>query len=150
MIAWKYLDKHSATVCALKDFENMTCIINITPDEIKNANDDMTSLGSIVISDMPKVRNLHSQENKILNGISKIEVLKERYNQAVEFMDWFKPAWDSLCEEEQIILSEFYLFAGSKTDALQNVCQKLYIEKTCAYTRRDKSLNHLTAILYGI
>jgi hypothetical protein len=150
MIAWKYLDKQTATINALKDYENMTCIISLTPDEIKATGDDMISPRSSSLDDMPRSRNLHSHEDMIINNISKMDVLNQRYKQAVEFMGWFKPAWDTLSEEEQTILSEFYLVKGSKTDALQNICERLNIEKTCAYTRRDKSLKHLSTLLYGI
>ena len=37
MIAWKYLNKPSATVAALQDYATMRDIINITPQETKGA-----------------------------------------------------------------------------------------------------------------
>jgi len=92
---------------------------------------------------MPQVRNLNSHENMLVSSISKMDVLNQRYKQAVEFMNWFKPAWDTLCEEEQIILSEFYLVAGSKTDAVENISEQLHIERAQIYRRKDKALNRL-------
>lgn len=35
VIAWKYLNKPSATVAALQDYATMRDIINITPQETK-------------------------------------------------------------------------------------------------------------------
>ena len=34
-IMWKYLDKRSATIAAIKDYDAMQFIINSTDDEIK-------------------------------------------------------------------------------------------------------------------
>jgi len=149
MIAWKYLDKQTATVSVLNDFENMTCIISLTPDGIKAVEDDMVSPRGSSVDDMPHARNLHSHEDKVLNSINKIDVLKERYKQALEFMNWFKPAWDTLSEEEQIILSEFYLVTGSKTGVVGNLSEKLYIDRSNVYRRKEKALEHLTVLLYG-
>ena len=149
MIAWKYLDKQAATVSALKDFENMTCIISLTPDKIKNAEDDMATPRGNSIYDMPYARNLHSHEDMTLNSISKIDVLKERYKQSVEFMDWFKPVWYILSEEEQIILSEFYFVTGKKIDAVENLSEILFCGRSDIYRGKDKAVEHLSVLLYG-
>ena len=45
-IMWKYLDKRSATIAAIKDYESMQFIINSTDDEIKRVHEKMTSVGS--------------------------------------------------------------------------------------------------------
>ena len=55
----------------------MTCIISLTHGEIKTAEDDMASPRGSSIDDMYHARNLHSHEDKVLNSISKINVLKE-------------------------------------------------------------------------
>jgi len=149
MIAWKYLDKQQATLNALRDFENMTCIINLTPDKIKSAEEDMVSPRSNNIDDMPHSRNVHSHEDKIINSICNIDVLRQRYIQAVEFMDWFKPAWDTLSQEEQIILSEFYLVSGKNTGGVESLCEILFIDRSNVYRRKDKAINHLSIMLYG-
>ena len=41
-IMWKYLDKRSATIAAIKDYESMQFIINSTDDEIKRTYEKMT------------------------------------------------------------------------------------------------------------
>ena len=149
MIAWKYLDKQTATVNAMKDFENMTCIINLTPDEVKNIKEDMVSPRGSNIDDMPHVRNPHGPEDMLASSINQIDILNQRYEQAVEYMNWFKPAWDSLCEEEQIILSEFYLVEGSKTKAVENLSERLFVDRSNVYRRKDKAVEHLSSMLYG-
>ena len=48
---------------------------------------------------MPKSRNPAAAENRIVDAIEEIDVLKERYRRAVEYMDWFRPAWEELSED---------------------------------------------------
>jgi len=149
MIAWKYLDKQAATIGALNDYENMTCIISLTPADIISTRDDMEQPRSSTSDGMPHSPNVHSFEDKMVSGIDKIDVLKQRYIQAVEFMKWFKPAWDTLNDEEQMILSEFYLSTGKKTDLVESLSEKLYIDRSNVYRRKEKALEHLSVLLYG-
>ena len=34
--------------------------------------------------------------------------MKERYRQAVEYMEWFKPAWEQLSDDDRYCLETFY------------------------------------------
>ena len=43
MIAWRYIDKPAATIAAIKDYNSMRKVINITPQEIKELYDRMIS-----------------------------------------------------------------------------------------------------------
>ena len=89
-------------------------------------------------------------ENRILKGIEEIDVLKERYRQAVEFMEWFQPAWNTLSDEEQVVLELFYISGdGNQTDAVLAICERFYIERSSAYKKKDRALTHLAVLLYG-
>ncbi len=93
-IMWKYLDKRSGTIAAIKDYDAMQFIINNTEDEIKRTYDKMSNVGSPKWDGMTHAHNPQAGEDRLLNGIEEIDILKERYRQAVEYMDWFKPAWE--------------------------------------------------------
>lgn len=108
-IMWKYLDKRGAAIRVLKDYESMKFIIANTDDEIKGIQIDMITPGSPSLSGMPKAHNPQAGEDKIIRALDEIDVLKERYRQAMEYMDWFKPAWDSLSDDERYILECFYI-----------------------------------------
>ena len=69
--------------------------------------------------------------------------------QAMEFMDWFKPAWDSLCNEEQIILGEFYLVTGNKVDVVSNLSERLTCGRSDVYRQKEKAVEHLSILLFG-
>ena len=67
-IMWKYLDKRSATIAAIKDYESMQFIINSTDDEIKRVHEKMTSVGSPKWDGMPRTNNPQAGEERILTG----------------------------------------------------------------------------------
>ena len=107
-VIWKYLDKRSAAVDALKDYDSMAFIIANTSNEIKNTRDDMGSIRSPQFDGMPRTHNPQAGEERILKNIEEIDILQERYRQAVEYMEWFKPAWEELSSEERYVLETFY------------------------------------------
>lgn len=91
-IIWKYLDKRSAAVDALKDYSSMEFIIANTSSEITNTRDKMCGVRSPQFDGTPRTHNPQAGEERILKGIEEIDILQERYRQAVEYMEWFKPA----------------------------------------------------------
>ena len=86
-IIWKYLDKRSAAVDALKDYSSMKFIIEHTDDEIKAAYEKMGGVSSPHSDGMPRTHNPRAAEDRMIKGIEEIDVLKERYRQAAEYME---------------------------------------------------------------
>ena len=149
-IIWRYLDKRSATIAAVKDYDAMKFIIENTDQEIREEREKMTGLGSPNWDGMPHAHNPNAGEERIIKGIEEIDVLKERYRQAVEYMDWFKPAWEELSEDEQFVLESFYQddlpHGYSAVDA---VMTRFQIEHNSAHKKKYRALEHLTVLLFG-
>lgn len=150
-IAWLYLDKRNAVINAIKDYESMRYIIQTAPSEITATQESMTSIGSPALSDMPKgPRDPHAAENRIVKAMDSISLLNERYRRAEEYMAWFLPAWKILSEQEQFVLSRFYMDDESKqVDSVGEICERFHIERTSAYKKKDRALSRLTLLLYG-
>ena len=149
-IAWIYLDKRTAAVEALKDYASMEYIIETCPDDIAEVREQMTTVSSAFPTGMPRQKNPHAGEARLLASIDEIDVIKERYRCALEYMEWFGPAWDALSEDEQFVLSECYLGdTGKQIDAIGNICEQFHIERTSAYKRKGRALNRLATLLYG-
>ena len=150
-IVWSYLDKRSAAVNALKDYGSMQFILEHTDEDIAAVRDRMIGLGSPVLSDMPKgPGNPAASENRLAGAIDEIDVLKERYRQAVEYMAWFRPAWDSLKDDERAVLSMYYLSdKESQSDAINDICEYFCIERSSAYNKKNRALKVLTLLLFG-
>lgn len=148
-IIWKYLDKRSAVVDALKDYSSMRFIIDHTDEEIKAAYEKMSGISSPQFDGMPHSHNPQAAEDRIIKGIEEIDVLKERYRQAVEYMAWFRPAWEELTEDERYVLEVFYSEDERQTDSIYDICDRFHIERTSAYKKKNRALQKLVTLLYG-
>ena len=150
-IIWHYLDKRTAAVNALKDYGSMRYIIDHTESEIDTVHDRIYAVGSPALSHASKgSRNPQAHEDRIIAGIDEVDVLKERYRQAVEYMDWFKPAWMALSEDERYVLQTFYWNEDERqTDAVYEICDHFNIERSSAYNKKNRAIQHLALLLYG-
>lgn len=148
-IVWKYLDKRSAAVDALKDYGSMKFIIDHTDDEIKAAYQKMGGVSSPQYDGMPHSHNPQAGEDRIIKGIEEIDVLRERYRQAAEYMEWFVPAWKELTEDERYVLETFYSEEERQTDSIYDICDRFHIERTSAYKKKNRALQKLVTLLYG-
>lgn len=148
-ITWQYLDKKAATVRALKDYSAMEYIINSSDLEIKDIEDSMVYISSSVISNTPKSKNKNQLEDRIIKSVDKIDILKERYRLAIEYMRWFKPAFNQLSEDELFVLKTFYLDETLVSSPVYKVCEHFSIERSSAYNKKNKALEKLSLLLYG-
>lgn len=147
-IIWKYLDKRSATIAALKDFDTMAFIIRDTERQIEKANDRI-STGGMKLDSQPSVHDPKSGEKQILAVIDQINILEERYNEAKEYMSWFNPAWAQMNEEDQYILKTFYTDNNYGCHAVYVIGDKLHMEDQTVYKRKNRALARLTTLLFG-
>ena len=149
-IVWQYLDKRSAAISALKDYDSMAYIIEHTGEDIALLQERMVTPRASMLTGMPSAHNPTSGESRLAAGIDEIDVLKERYRQALEYMEWFRSAWDTLSEDERFILKEFYFGDDQKQiDAVYNICDRYSVERSSAYNKKNRALQHLTLLLFG-
>jgi hypothetical protein len=148
---WNYLDKRRATVAALKDYDGMKFIIDSYQDGLKLAKEQMIGINSPQYVFAPGGTNKDNPtEHRLLHGINQTAKLNERYRQAQLYFKWFEPAWQELSKDERFILDVFYRAPHqSMNEGLTIIMDKHFIAKTTAYNRKNKSLDHLTLLLYG-
>lgn len=149
-IFWKYIDKRQAAVNALKDRPYMEFILANTEKEIQEAYDSLTDLRSVNLEKVSSSHGPHSSEDRIIGVLERIDLKKERYAEAKEYMAWFLPAWNALNEEDQWILDTYY---GQDHEYGDNVADEISehfnIERSSAYRRKNRALERLTMLLYG-
>ena len=150
MIAWRYLDKTAATVAAMRDYDSMRAIINNTPDEIKDVYEKITAPRSAALTGLPSHRNPHAGEEKLVTQIDKLDVLRDRYGSALEYMAWFESAWGTLADTERMILREFYMTGNQRSGATARLQSMLSYSDRQIDRLRSKAMSRLTVLLYGI
>jgi len=149
MIAWKYIDKTTATIAAIRDYNNMAAIIGYTSDAVKDIHERMTAPRTAHISETPTAHSPRSGEDKLVAQIDTINMLGERYNTATEYMTWFMPAWETLTEQERSILEEYYV-AGSLRDGTRGrLANELNYSERHIDRLRGEALRRLTLLLFG-
>lgn len=146
-ISWSFLDKRKAAINAMEAFDSMDFIVKHSDEEIQRVENRMVGVGSQNLDGMPHAHNPQTAEDRILTGIEEIDTIKERYRQAVEYMNWYMPAWSQLSEDERYVLEMFY------TDEIESpalrVAEHFEIERSSAYNKKNRALDHLTMLLYG-
>lgn len=148
-IIWKYLDKRSATINAIKDYDSMQFIILSTEEKLKQAGEDMARLTSPTYDGLPKQHNPQAGESHLAQAIDQIDVAKDRYRAALEYRDWFQPAWDQLAEDDQFVLESFYQESMDATWAVSEICEHFNIERSSAYNRKNRAISKLELLLFG-
>ena len=149
-IIWLYLDKRAAAIKAIKDYSSMQYILDHTEEEIAGAKDKQVGLSASQLDGMPKSHNPSAVENRMVNAIEEIDVLKERYRQAVEYMAWFKPAWEQLSDDDRDCLETFYGDGNTYgSSAAYYIAEYLHVEQATAYKRKNRALDRLTVLLFG-
>ena len=94
--------------------------------------------------------NPKAGEERLISAISEIDILRERYRQAVEYMDWFKPAWEQLTDDERYCLETFYGDGNTYgSSAAYYIAEYLHVEQPTAYKRKNRALDRLTILLFG-
>lgn len=150
-IAWIYLDKKAAAINALKDYASMEHILLSYSDDVAEACEHLTSIHSPVLTKgMTGTLNPRVAEERIVRTLDLIDVVKERYQRALEYMAWFRPAWDVLTDGERHLLSELYLCEDeTQAEIIQRLCDELCVERAAVYRRKDKAAMRLALLLYG-
>lgn len=146
-ISWSFLDKRKAAIGAMEAYDSMDFIIRHSDEEIQKVRSRMVGVGSKNMDGMPHAHNPQASEDRVINSIDEIDIIRERYRQAVEYMKWFKPAWKQMSVDEQYLLQLFYM--DECDNPAIRAADHFGIERSSAYNRKNRALDHLTLLLYG-
>ena len=146
-IGWSFLDKHRAAIEAIEARNSMKYILEHTPDDIQAVRARMSSASAPVYSSTPHTHNPKAGEDRMLAGIDKINILQDRYNQAMEYFDWFDPAWEQLSDDDKYVLEMF--FVDNSADTVDEIAEHFCIERSSVYSKRRRAIDRLATLLYG-
>ena len=124
-------------------------IINITPQETKALYDRMTSVGGRPLTGIPTSWNPQAGEDRLIKSLDTLDVIQERYRQAVEYMSWFEPAWATLTDTEQVVLREFYMGDNLRSGAAIRLQERLNFSERQVHRIRAQALKRMSHLLFG-
>jgi hypothetical protein len=82
-------------------------------------------------------------------SLDELDVMQERYRQAIEYTGWFEPAWASLTDDEQLVLREFYMGENQRSGAGARLEARLNYGHAQIERCRKKALSRLSLLLFG-
>lgn len=77
------------------------------------------------------------------------QLLKARNQKAQAYMDWFNPAWESLSDDDRLVLEVFFLDDLSAEDAAVKVAEHFYVERKTAFAKKQRALARFARLLFG-
>lgn len=92
--------------------------------------------------------SISSREDSMLSNIIHRDELKRRLKQARLWVAQVDKAMSVLDDEERLVLDRFY--SHRRKGGVGELCERLNLEQSAVYDRRDKALRHFTIALYGI
>ena len=145
MTAWKYIDKRQFTISAIRDYNLMKAIIKSAPEGVKGeneaANADHFKQKATAFGKTPFTW--------VKGPINSTDLVEKRYMDAVEYMEWFSPAWESLSEQDKKILSEFYMGENRRSGASVRLQHALNYSDRHLDRLRANALDELSNLLLG-
>ena len=90
----------------------------------------------------------NTREDSMLSNIVHRDELKRRLKEAKLWVSVVDRALEVLDDEEWLVLDRFYIHRTK--GAVSELCDRLNLEKSAVYDRRDKALRHFTLALYGV
>ena len=126
---WDYFDYRKAAIGVLQDYATQAVILQQGDGYANELKASLTSIGS------PRFDGL--------------DALKARNQKAQAYMDWFNPAWESLSDDDRLVLEVFFLDDLSAEDAAVKVAEHFYVERKTAFAKKQRALDRFARLLFG-
>lgn len=131
----------------LRSYEIMRKALVNLPREIDRLEAEFTGIGAQRFTSAVTAREQRSREERMLNNIVKRQELQWSLDQARLWMQNVTEALDVLEPEEKGILQQLYI--SPEVGAMERMCEKLCLEKSSIYRKRDSALRKFTLAMYG-
>lgn len=132
----------------LRGYEAQKQALESIPMELRRLESACTGLRSAAADRAPVSGGGEGREDALLSNIVHRDELKRRLKEARLWVAQVDKALSVLDDEERLVLDRFYIHRTK--DSVGELCDRLNLEKTAVYDRREKALRHFTIALYGI
>ncbi len=132
----------------LKNYEAHKQALECLPKEIKRLESAYIGIRSATTDGTPVSGGGNTREDSMLSNIVHRDELKRRLKEARLWVAQVDKALAVLDDEERLVLDLFYIHRAK--GSVGELCERLHMEKSAVYDRRDKALRHFTLALYGV
>ena len=132
----------------LKNYEAHREALENIPKEIKRLESAYAGIRSATTDGTPISGGGNTREDSMLSNIVHRDELKRRLKEARLWVAQVDKALAVLDDEERLVLDRFYIHRAKGN--VGELCERLHVEQSTVYDRRDKALRHFTLALYGV
>lgn len=89
----------------------------------------------------------NGREDALLNNIAERDELQRAKASVTKWLEWVNRALTALSEQEKDLLDKFYI--NRRKGHVERLCEKMNVEKSEVYRRKEKALRRFALALYG-
>lgn len=132
----------------LRNYEAHKQALESIPKEIKRLESVYAGIRSATTDGTPVSGGGSTREDVMLSNIVHRDELKRRLKEARLWVSMVDKALAVLNDEERLVLDRFYIHPAKGN--VGDLCERLNVEQSTAYRRRDNALRRFTIALYGV
>lgn len=134
-------------VCKLKNYEVFRAALENIPGEIKRLESAYAGIRSATTDGTPVSGGGNTREDAMLSNIVHRDELRRRLKEARLWVSQVDKALAVLDDEERLVLDRFYIHRTR--GCVGELCERLNVEQSTIYRKRDNALRRFTIALYG-
>ena len=132
----------------LRGYEAQKQALESIPTELRRLESAYAGLRSAAADRTPVSGGGEDREDALLSNIVHRDELKRRLKEAKLWVSMVDKALAVLTDEERLVLDRFYIHRAKGN--VGELCERLNLEQSAVYDRRDRALRHFTLALYGV
>lgn len=132
----------------LKNYEVHKLALENLPKEIKRLESAYAGIRSATTDGTPVSGVGNTREDSMLSNIVHRDELKRRLKEARLWVSMVDKALAVLNDEERLVLDRFYTHPAKGN--VGELCERLHVEQSTVYRKRDNALRRFTIALYGV
>lgn len=132
----------------LRNYEVHNQSLESIPQEIKRLESVCAGIRSATMDSTPVSGGGSTREDVLLSNIVHRDELKRRLKEARLWVSMVNKALAILTEDERLVLDRFYIHPAKGN--VGELCERLKVEQSTVYRRRDNALRRFTLALYGV
>lgn len=132
----------------LKNYEAHREALENIPKEIKRLESAYAGIRSATTDGTPVSGGGNTREDSTLSNIVHRDELKRRLREARLWVAQVDKALAALEDDERQVLDKFFIHRIK--GAVEDLCERLGVERATVYRRRDSALRRFTIALYGV
>lgn len=131
----------------LRNYEPHKRAIENIPKEIKRLESIYAGIRSATTDSTPVSGGSNTREDVMLSNIVHRDELRRRLREARLWVSMVDKALAVLDDEERLVLDRFYIH--QRKGNVGELCERLNVEQSSVYRKRDSALLRFTLALYG-